>query len=439
MARDRLRTLAEVLEVVRPAFTRPSFERFVALVRGWLLAERAGPVTSALVGAGIAGRQHHEAFHRFFSRGTWSVDEVGTQLLRWIASHAASDGSLQLAIDDTVAKKKGPKLFGLGTHLDPVRSTRRVRNFVFGHLWVVLVAIIKVPFSNRRWAVPIFFRLYRQERDCARTNDPYRKRTELARELIELASCVVPALKLHVSADAAYCCETVLRNLPSNVIVYGTLRDNAVLTSAPPAAVRRRAGRPRVRGERLPTPAQLAASSSRWRTVHASLYGVGRKLSIKQMDAQWYQGRGPEVLRVVVVRLTTGKLPHRVYFCTDPSRSPTEIVERYTARWQIEVCFRDLKQHLGFGAGPARSRNAVERVTPFAAYVYSLTVLWARTALRRVDRAPRIKRPWYRDKVGLSFADLLHVARRDVLDLGMRSGRAKNSTRLGNLAVARAA
>jgi hypothetical protein len=287
--------------------------------------------------------------------------------------------------------------------------------------------------------VPVFFRLYRQERDCARTNDPYRKRTELARELIELASRVVPNLKLHVSADAAYCCETVLRNLPPNVVVYGTLRDNAVLTSAPTAAVRRRVGRPRVRGERLPTPAQLAANSSRWRTVHASLYGVRRKLSIKQMDAQWYQGRGPEVLRVVVVRLTTGKLPHRVYFCTDPSCPPTEIVERYTARWQIEVCFRDLKQHIGFGAGPARSRHAVERVTPFAAYVYSLTVLWARTALRRVDRVPRIQRPWYRDKAGLSFADLLHVARRDVLDLGGRSGRAKNSTRPGNPGLARAA
>jgi hypothetical protein len=46
------------------------------------------------------------------------------------------------------------------------------------------------------------------------------------------------------------------------------------------------------------------------------------------------------------------------------------------------------QQHLGFGAAPARSRHAVERVTPFAAYVYSLPVLWARIALRRVDRVP---------------------------------------------------
>src|SRR5690606_10017648 len=91
-----------------------------------------------------------------------------------------------------------------------------------------------------------FLRLYRQERDCTRTNDLYRKRTELARELIELASRVVPNLELHVSADAAYCCETVLRSLPPNVVVFGVLRDNAVLTSAPKAEAQRRVGRPRV-------------------------------------------------------------------------------------------------------------------------------------------------------------------------------------------------
>ena len=439
MAKDRVRTLAEILEVVRPAFTRPAYKRFAALYRGWLLAERPGPVTNALVAGGLAGRQHHEAFHRFFSRGTWSVDEVGTLLLVWIAAHLVRDGSLQLAVDDTVTKKKGPKLFGLGTHLDPLRSTRSVRNFVFGHLWVVLVAIISVPFSNRQFAVPIFFRLYRQERDCVRTKDPYRKRTQLARELIELASRILPTLQLHVSADAAYCCETVLRDLPPNVVVYGVLRDNAVLTSTPTPGLRRGPGRPRIRGERLPTPAQLAADSSEWSTVKARPYGVTRELCFKQMQAQWYQGRGPELMRVVVLRVTTGKLRRRVYFCTDPSRPPSEIVERYTARWQIEVCFRDLKQHVGFGAAPARSRCAVERATPFAAYVYSLTVLWAHTALRRVGRVPRIKRTWYRDKAGLSFADVLYVARRDVLDLPRQMGRAINPKRPRKSARRRAA
>ena len=143
MAESRLRTFAEVLEVVRPAFTRPTFERFVALMRGWLLTQQAGAVTSALLGAGLAGRAHHAAFHRVFAEAAWDVDEVGTELLKWIVRTCATRSSLQLAIDDTVVRKKGPMVFGLGTYLDPVRSSRRVRNFVFGHLWVVLVAIVR--------------------------------------------------------------------------------------------------------------------------------------------------------------------------------------------------------------------------------------------------------------------------------------------------------
>ena len=420
----------ELLEELRPAFTRPSFIRFVELVRGWLLASRAGTVTGALVGAGLAARRHHAEFHRFFARGTWVPDELGMLLLRWVAARCAVDDALQLAVDDTVARKKGPKVFGLGTHLDPVRSTRGYRNFVFGHLWVVLVAIIDVPFSTRRWSVPIFFRLYRQERDCVRTGDPYRKRTQLARELIELAARALPQLTLHLSADAAYCCETVMRGMPSNVIVYGVLRDNAVLTKAPQR--RRGRGRPRIRGDRLPTPAQRAADRTRWRTASATLYASARRLHFKEMTAQWYQGRGPELLKVVIVRLNTGKLRHRVYFCTDPGRSAVEIVERYTARWQIEVCFRDLKQHVGFGLAPARSRAAVERVTPFAAYVYSLTVLWAREAMPDPARVPRIVRPWYRARVDLSFADLLHVARRDLLDPAIIRQLVRKSAVLGS-------
>jgi IS4 transposase len=310
-------------------------------------------------------------------------------------------------------------------HLDPVRSTRGYRTFVFGHLWVVLVAIIRVPFSKRSWAVPLFFRLYRQERDCVRTGDTHRKRTELARELVELAARVAPELTLHLSADAAYCCETVLRGLPSNVIVYGVLRDDAVLTDLPER--RPGPGRPRIRGTRLPTPAQRAADGTRWRRVQALPYGRPRVLQVKEIRGQWYQGRGPELLGVVVVRIECGKVKQRAYFSTDPTRSAAEIVERYTARWQIEVCFRDMKQHVGFGQAPARTRAAVERATPFAGYVYTLTVLWAHGALRSAEAAPQIVRPWYREKHGLSIADLIHVARDELLDPAVERGLARKS------------
>jgi hypothetical protein len=58
----------------------------------------------------------------------------------------------------------------------------------------------------------------------------------------------------------------------------------------------------------------------------------------------------------VVVRVEEGSIKCRVFFSTDPSLSVQEILEGYARRWAIEVCFRDLKQLLGFADSSARKR-----------------------------------------------------------------------------------
>src|SRR5215217_1011987 len=87
---------------------------------------------------------------------------------------------------------------------------------------------------------------------------------------------------------------------------------------------------------------------SRRRTCEADLYGQVRKVHYKELAAQWYRACGVRLLRVVVVKVSTGTLGCRVFFCTDPTRSVREILEGYAERWAIEVCFRNLKQDLGF-------------------------------------------------------------------------------------------
>jgi len=75
-----LRTLWE--ETFRLGLTRPGFDNMVVLLSGWILTQGAHAVTEALVMTGVAIRRHHEAFHRFFSRGTWSPDLLGRMLFR---------------------------------------------------------------------------------------------------------------------------------------------------------------------------------------------------------------------------------------------------------------------------------------------------------------------------------------------------------------------
>ena len=78
-------------------------------------------------------------FHRFFSRARWSPDELGRRVFeRIVARWVASEEPITVVLDDTLAPKKGPHVYGLGTHLDAVRSTRRTRVFTSEHVRAVL-------------------------------------------------------------------------------------------------------------------------------------------------------------------------------------------------------------------------------------------------------------------------------------------------------------
>ena len=115
--------------------------------------------------------------------------------------------------------------------------------------------------------------------------------------------------------------------------------------------------------------------------------------------------------------MTQGRIPIRVFFCTDPRLFVRTILEGYGQRWAIEVCFRDLEQLLGFADSSARKQAAVERTAPFVGLAYSTLVLWAIS--HASDLANRLVplRPWYLHEQGLSFADILRAARVALADL----------------------
>lgn len=422
MAYDCLRTLISSLEALRPAFTRPGFDNLVVVFAGWVLTNGTHAVTQALVAAGVAGRRHHEAFHRFFSRGTWDPDEVGRLLFFWILRHVPEGAPIRVVLDDTLTAKKGPNVFGIGTYKDPVHSSRRHVVLAFGHCWVVLAVLLSVPFSARTFALPVLFRLHRTVKTCARTGHRHRKKTELAREMLDVVASWSGSRRVEIAADGAYCNDTISRGLPANLVLFGSMRTDAVLTAQPPKLLWRLRGRPLKRGRGMPKPEELAEDVRRpWLTCQATLYGLRRTVRFKTMDVQWYRACGTRLLRVVVVKVDEGTIGIRVFFCSDATVSVPNILETYAERWSIEVCFRELKQLLGFGDSSARKRAAVERVAPFVGFVYTSVILWFAEGVHATPIATPPLRPWYRHKRGLCFADALRAAQRalgplDVLD-----------------------
>ena len=108
------RTLLATVEVLQPVFTRPGFRNAWVVFAGWVLTAGAHAVTQALVVTDVARRLHHERFHRFFSRGTWRPDAVGRRLVGLLVARLAPTGRLCVALDDTLAPKKGTAVFGVG-------------------------------------------------------------------------------------------------------------------------------------------------------------------------------------------------------------------------------------------------------------------------------------------------------------------------------------
>jgi hypothetical protein len=392
-----------VVEVMRPAFDPRVFVRLLVVLIGWVRTTGRHAITEALLVTGVAQGRDWSAFHRVFSTARWDLDEVGRRLLGWILARWG-DGPLRLVVDDTLAPHKGPHVFGLGCYLDAVHSTRRTRLFRFGHEWVVLSVVVPLPFAATPWALPLLFRLYRPRADCTATGDTHRTKPELAREMLDRVVAWVRDRGVEVAADQAYSNGPVVRGLPARVVWFGALRPDAALTAAP-TAPRRKKGAP------LPTPAALAADDQvPWSHTRVALYGRRRTVAYKTCVAQWYHALGPRLLRVVVVRCTTGTRPLRVFFCTDPTVSVPALLVGYAERWPTEPTFRESKQLLGFAQSSAWTEDAVRRTAPMAALLYTVLALWFHEC-RLGDALDVIpSRPWYPAKCTVSFADVLRVA-----------------------------
>src|SRR5205823_7971699 len=148
-----------LLQGLSVARTVPAFGNFVTILTGWVFARRR-TVTGMLVAAGVSGKRHHSIFHRLFAAGAWSLDALGLAVFRLIEPWLHEEQIL-LAIDDTLARKRGLKVFGVGMHHDPILSSRGKAITNWGHSWVVLGVIVQFPWwPEHPFCLPILFLLY---------------------------------------------------------------------------------------------------------------------------------------------------------------------------------------------------------------------------------------------------------------------------------------
>jgi hypothetical protein len=425
----------------QPVFTAPSFPNFVTLVTGWILCPGRHTISRVIQhSSGPARKKHYSTLYRFLSRAVWVTDALGEVLVSLILPLIR--GVIYVLADDTLCRKSGPHLWGAAMHHDPLTSTygrgtsrgRKV-SFAYGHNWVILSLWVPLPWNPERGlAIPVIFRLYRSKKRCPKPE--YRKRTELAREMIDLLASWIPeSKKLVVVADSEYACKTLVRSLPARIEFIGPMPMDAAFYDVPGPQMGR--GRRAKKGKRLPSPKQLAEDSSvPWKLVTLPIYGRKVQAKVKTQVGLWYTVAGTRLGRMVLTRDPKGRIDDRAYFATNPDFTIEEMTQGFSRRWAQEVLHRDTKQALGLedpqngwwrrphgkraakkipGPQPhaTRGSDAVNHTVPLAFAAYGMVVLWylKHGSIPQDVRRVRTQAPWYRQKKEPSFADMLHAAR----------------------------
>lgn len=395
-----------LLQPLTVAMSTPSFDNLCTLLAGWAFAPRR-TVTGMLQAAGAVGLKHHSAFHRLFASASWSLDRLGLIVFNLVEPQLA-EGQIFLALDDTLARKRGLKVFGAGMHHDPLISTRKTALMNWGHSWIVLAVIVRFRrWPERAFALPVLFRLYLNHAAAERHRRVYRTRPELAVELLQILCNHRKSRQFHAIGDAAYGGQSVLKYLPSNCHLTSRLHLDARLYDAPPVRQPGTNGRPRKRGNRLPTPREML--TTRAKRLSLNLYGRHDQVRLVETKARWHC-IADRPLRIVAVDPTRGQRKRQAFYSTCHEASGEQVLAWYSSRWSLEVTFHDSKQSLGFEQPQGWSRRAVERTAPMAMLLYSLIVVWFNEYGHRNYQVAN--RPWYRQRQHASFADMLTTLRR---------------------------
>jgi hypothetical protein len=167
------------------------------------------------------------------------------------------------------------------------------------------------------------------------------------------------------------------------------------------------------KGAALPNPAQML-SDPKYQTKGLVLplpNGEEKRLEVKVVKGVcWYPASRQREIQLVLVHDPAGEWRDELLLSTDGKMSAEDVILGYTRRWSVEVCYWESKELLGMHEAQVWNDQAVQRAHPMAWFVGGLVLVWYARYGQREEQA-HWQRPWYRDKKGPTFADMLATMR----------------------------
>src|SRR5215213_11868236 len=274
--------LAQWMAPFQALFTRPTWQHLLVLVAGSILAPGRRTVTSALSIMGLREKTTFTNFHRVLNRNRWSGHASARCLLTLLITAFVPNGPVVIGIDETIERRWGTKIKARGIYRDPVRSSHGHFVKASGLRWISVMLLAPVPWAGRVWALPFLTALAPSERYDAARGRRHKSLLDWARQLLRTVRRWWPEREVVAVADSSYAALEFLAACRAGrrpVTVVTRLRLDAALYAPAPPRRPRQIGRPRLKGQRLPTLAAVAGDPT---TVWTPLtvpdwYGTGER------------------------------------------------------------------------------------------------------------------------------------------------------------------
>ena len=420
-----------VCQELYPAFSSPSTVTLLHICTGWVLCQSKPTVTNLIctIGDKLFGHvaKHWTVYHKFFYRAAWSVEAVSRLLLTRIVlplieqeGDEGSDGAIELIFDGTTTERSGKQVAFAGYFKDASAGNTLKSVVHWAHNWIVGCVVLR----PRRWpnwalALPVMMALYRKRKDCDREHR-FATTQQLAGRMIQQVREALPDRQIRACGDGQFATRDVVQALDEHSNLVSRIRGDAALYEIPKQPRKRKRGQPRKKGMRLPTPKKLAKCRKKgWQTIQVRKGGRVVKRRVLSVECLWYHVCKDRPIKLVIVRDPSGHERDDFFFCTDPTVSEVEIVERYYARWTIEESIRDGKQLGGFEQVQGWGPRTVERQAPLAMFIQTLVKTWyIRWGARAKSIHPKGAEVcgWLGEKNHPSYLDMLAALRRAIWD-----------------------
>jgi DDE superfamily endonuclease len=330
--------LEQIILELRPAFRREAtFEWFVLLLWGALLATQPPAITSYVNALGLSESYYHQALHWFHS-SAFSIDGLCHQWNQWLNTHPNTHqlkGQLVYVGDGIKVGKEGRKMPGVkGLHQESenVNKPEWLRGHYFSALGLLLGK------GNALFATLIIAKLH----DGIETAEIDSEGT-LVDKMATL--CIRFALEgSYVLLDSYYASDKVLKPFrESGLHLISRVRSTTVAN----AAFSRRPGkngpgRHREWGQKV----KLRELFAPLKDCHeACLFLYGKKTTVYYQCFEFYWDSPDELRLFVLTQFPDGKKV--ILLSSDIGLTGVEVIEAYSWRFKIEVSFRTLIYLLG--------------------------------------------------------------------------------------------